>query len=60
MLKLKTSDIIVRNGKLRKVGRKVTQGSSKKKAIVTLAEGYSLNLFDQAVPVRWQVSVLPT
>lgn len=40
--------IIVRAGKLRKVGRKVVQGSSKKKAIVTLAEGYSLNLFDQA------------
>jgi large subunit ribosomal protein L23 len=40
--------ILVRKGKNRRVGRKKVQGSDAKKAIVTLAEGYSINLFDQA------------
>ena len=40
--------ILVRKGKNRRVGRKMIQGSDAKKAIVTLAEGYSINLFDQA------------
>ena len=40
--------ILVRKGKNRRVGRKLVQGSDAKKAIVTLAEGYSINLFDQS------------
>jgi len=40
--------ILVRKGKERRVGRRVVQGSSEKRAFVTLAEGYSLDLFDQA------------
>jgi large subunit ribosomal protein L23 len=40
--------ILVRKGKNRRVGRKKVQGSDAKKAIITLAEGYSINLFDQA------------
>lgn len=40
--------MLVRKGKTRRVGRKEYQGSSTKKAIITLAKGYSLDLFDQA------------
>ena len=40
--------IIVRKGKNRKVQRHVTTGPLMKKAIVTLAEGYTLDLLDQA------------
>lgn len=40
--------ILVRKGKNRRVGRRAIQGSDAKKAIVTLAEGYSINLFEQA------------
>jgi large subunit ribosomal protein L23 len=42
--------IIVRKGKFRKTrrGREMTQGPTIKKAIVTLAEGHNLDLFDQA------------
>lgn len=40
--------VLVRKGKNRRVGRRKVQGSDAKKAIVTLAEGYSINLFDQA------------
>jgi large subunit ribosomal protein L23 len=42
--------IIVRKGKLHKSrrGRIVTQGATIKKAIITLAPGQSLDLFDQA------------
>ncbi len=43
--------IIVRKGKVRRSrrgSRVMTQGATTKKAIVTLAEGYTLNLFDQA------------
>lgn len=39
--------IVVRKGKLRRVGRREIQGALTKKAIVTLAKGYSLDLFDQ-------------
>lgn len=41
-------NILNRQGKIRKVGRRVIQGASKKIAIVTLAAGYSLDLFDQS------------
>lgn len=41
-------NILVRKGKNRKVGRRSVQGSKVKKAIVTLKEGYSLDLLDQA------------
>lgn len=49
-VKVDSVRIIVRKGKLRKTrrGREMTQGSTTKKAIITLAEGSSLNLFDQA------------
>jgi large subunit ribosomal protein L23 len=42
--------IIVRKGKFRKTrrGREMTQGPTVKKAIVTLAAGHNLDLFDQA------------
>ena len=43
--------IIVRKGKFRKTrrgGRQMTQGATIKKAIVTLAKGHNLDLFDQA------------
>ncbi len=39
--------ILIRKGKRRKVGRRDIVGSDSKKAIITLAEGYSLDLFDQ-------------
>lgn len=40
--------VLVRKGKVRKVGRSRIVGSETKKAIVTLAEGYSLDFFEQA------------
>jgi large subunit ribosomal protein L23 len=39
--------ISVRKGKVRRVGRKTVVGSKTKKAIVTLAPGYSLDFFEQ-------------
>ncbi len=39
--------IVVRKGKKRRVGRRTVVGSKIKKAIITLAKGYSLNFFDQ-------------
>lgn len=48
--------ILVRKGKNRRVGRRFTQGSDSKKAIVTLAEGYSLDLFDQVNSANTVVS----
>lgn len=39
--------VSVRKGKKRRVGRKTVFGSKAKKAIITLAEGYSLNFFEQ-------------
>jgi large subunit ribosomal protein L23 len=46
-VEVETVRILVRAGKVRRVGRKLTTGITRKKAIVTLAEGYSLDLFDQ-------------
>lgn len=40
--------VVVRKGKQRKVQRRVIYGPLAKKAIVTLKEGYTLDLFDQA------------
>ena len=39
--------VSVRKGKVRKVGRKTVVGPKTKKAIVTLAPGYSLDFFEQ-------------
>jgi large subunit ribosomal protein L23 len=49
-VKVDSVRIIVRKGKFRKSrrGRAMTQGVTTKKAIVTLAAGHSLDLFDQA------------
>ena len=43
---------MIRKGKTRKVGRGLTHGILTKRAIVTLVEGYSLDLFDQAGSVE--------
>ena len=40
--------ILVCKGKTRRIGRRQVVGSSRKKAIVTLKDGYSLSFFDQA------------
>lgn len=40
--------ILVRKGKLRKAGKRVIQGKLEKRAIVTLKEGYSVDLFGHA------------
>lgn len=47
-VKVQDVNIMVRKGKNRKVGRRAVQGSTIKKAVVTLKEGYSLDLLDQA------------
>jgi len=47
-VKVKSVNISVRKGKMRKVSRRQVQGPLIKKAFVTLAEGYSLDLLDQA------------
>lgn len=47
-VKVKKINIIVRKGKNRQVQRRTVTGTLTKKAIITLAEGYSLNLLDQA------------
>jgi large subunit ribosomal protein L23 len=49
-VKVASVNIVVRKGKFRKTrrGREVTQGPLMKKAIVTLAHGQALNLFEQA------------
>ena len=49
-VKVKRVNIIVRKGKVRRTrkGRVETQGPTTKKAIITLAPGYALDLFDQA------------
>lgn len=47
-VKVEKVNIVVRKGKNRQVQRHVTTGSLTKKAIITLAEGYSLDLLDQA------------
>lgn len=40
--------VINRAGKVRRVGKRVVQGPDIKKAIITLKEGSSLDVFDQA------------
>jgi large subunit ribosomal protein L23 len=52
--------IIVRKGKIKSLrGRKITyQDSLQKKALVTLAEGYSLDLVGQQMPIT--DNVMPT
>ena len=47
-VKVDSVNIIVRKGKMRRSGRREIQGSLTKIAIVTLAKGYSLDLFDQS------------
>jgi large subunit ribosomal protein L23 len=49
-VKVTSVNIVVRKGKFRRTrrGREVTQGPLMKKAIVTLASGQALNLFEQA------------
>jgi large subunit ribosomal protein L23 len=47
-VKVKDVRILVRKGKNRTVKRRVVQGGSEKRAIVTLVEGYSLDMFDQS------------
>lgn len=47
-VKVKRVNMINRAGKHRRVRGHKTQSSAQKKAIVTLAEGYKLDLFDQA------------
>lgn len=49
-VKVKKVNIVVRKGKVRRTrrGREETQGPTMKKAIITLAPGYALDLFDQA------------
>ena len=47
-VKVDKVSIVVRKGKKRRVKGKTTTGKLSKRAIVTLAEGYSLDLMDQA------------
>lgn len=47
-VKVEDVNISVRKGKIRTVGRRVIKGSLVKKAYVTLAEGYKLDLLDQS------------
>lgn len=43
-VKVEKIGIVVRQGKKRRVGKHVTFGKSRKKAIITLKEGYSVDL----------------
>jgi large subunit ribosomal protein L23 len=47
-VKVDSVRVIVTKGKLRRIGKYQTCGSLRKKAIVTLKEGHSLDLLDQA------------
>ena len=49
-VKVKNVGIILRKAKNKRVGKRKVQGPAMKKAIVTLVEGYSLDLFQQAIP----------
>lgn len=49
-LKVEKVRVLVRKGKVRKVGRMVVQGRTEKRAIVTLKEGYTIDLFGTAKP----------
>lgn len=46
-VKVENVRIMIRKGKNRMVRRRAVTGSDQKRAIVTLAEGYSLNFFEQ-------------
>jgi large subunit ribosomal protein L23 len=45
---VKAVNMVNRSGKVRRVGRRVVQGSAQKIAIVTLAKGQSFDFFDQS------------
>jgi large subunit ribosomal protein L23 len=47
-VKVDKVNVSVREGKRRQLNKRVIQGSDSKKAIVSLKEGYSIDLFDQA------------
>lgn len=47
-VKVESVNVLLRKGKTRRVRGRTVVGSLQKKAIVTLAEGYKLDLFDQA------------
>lgn len=47
-VKVDKINIVVRKGKVRKVRGRTTTGKLSKRAIVTLAEGYSLDFMDQS------------
>lgn len=47
-VKVKNVRIIVRKGKNKRMQRHAFKGALMKKAIITLKEGYSLDLFEQA------------
>jgi large subunit ribosomal protein L23 len=47
-VKVKKISIVVRKGKNRRVRGRATTGKLSKRAIITLAEGYSLDFMDQA------------
>jgi large subunit ribosomal protein L23 len=52
-VKIKKINISVRKGKNKRLRKQIITGSLQKKAIVTLAEGYSLDLFNQVkTPVQ--------
>ena len=47
-VKIATIGIVVRKAKRKRIGKREVYDTQKKIAVVTLAEGYSLDLFDQA------------
>lgn len=47
-VKVESVNISVRKGKFKKAGKRIVQGTLQKKAFITLAEGYSLDLLDQS------------
>ena len=47
-VKVKSVNILVRESKTRRVKGRTVQGGLQKRAIITLVEGYKLDLFDQA------------
>jgi large subunit ribosomal protein L23 len=47
-VKVEEVNTSIRKGKNRSVGRRIVTGALRKKAFVTLAEGYSLDLLDQS------------
>lgn len=47
-VKVDKVNVSIREGKRRQLNKRVIQGSDAKKAIISLKEGYSIDLFDQA------------